>query len=259
MASRRLPAIIAFENEMNTAFPDRDRASDGEAGDARHAESVSNHNRDETGNTGSWRDADKINEVHARDTDRDLRKKGWTMEMVLAILLDRVRRGIEKRITEIIFDGYIYTKARGWVKRKYSGSNPHDKHLHLSYAYGSGSGQDNPENDTRPYGILAAVRESEKPVKPAVTDPRWSEMATKAEVKDACREALSEFFWDAYNASKNTAAYQKAGADRQKEMRNARDTFAAVAADDLIGAVNRIDVIVADLSKRLPAAPKPGV
>lgn len=241
MASRRLPAIIAFENEMNTAFPDRDRSSDGEVGDARHADSVSNHNRDETGNTGWWHDADRINEVHARDTDRDLRKRGWRMEMVLAILLDRCRRGVEKRITEIIFDGYIYTKARGWTKRKYSGSNPHDKHLHLSYAYGSGSGLDNPENDTRPYGILAAVRESEKPVKPAPTQSGWSEMATRAEVKEACREALSEFFWDAYNASQNTDAYKKASPDRQKVMRNARDTVAAVAADDIKGAIDRID------------------
>ncbi len=255
MASRRLPAIIAFENEMNTAFPNRDRSSDGEVGDARHAESVSNHNRDESGNTGRWHDADKIDEVHARDTDRDLRTPGWRMEMVLAILLDRVRRGVEKRITEIIFDGYIYTKARGWTKRKYSGSNPHDKHIHLSYAYGSGSGQDNPENITTPYGILTAVRESQKPVKPAPTDPKWSDMATKQEVKDACREALSEFLWDAYNASQNTEAYKKATADRQKVMRNARDTFAAVAADDIKGAIDRIEL--ATVKPPNPPAAKP--
>ncbi len=241
MASRRLPAIIAFENEMNTAFPDRDRSSDGEVGDARHAESVSNHNRDESGNTGRWHDADKIDEVHARDTDRDLRKAGWTMEMVLAILLDRVRRNIERRITEIIFDGYIYTKARGWTKRKYTGHNKHDKHLHLSYAYGSGSGQDNPENITTPYGILAAVRASEKPAKSAPTDPRWSDMATEQELKNTVREAISEFFWDAYNASQNTDAYKKASPERQKIMRNARDTVAAVAADDIRGAIDRID------------------
>lgn len=259
MASRRLPAIIALLDELDEAFPGRDKTSDGEVGDARHADSVSNHNRDESGNTGSWSDADHIDEVHARDIDRDLRKAGWSMERVVQLILARCRAGIEKRITEIIYNGRIWTEKQGWRERTYSGSNPHDKHAHLSYRYGSGSGQSNPENITAPYGILAAVRASEKPVKPAVTDPRWSEMATKAEVKDACREALAEFFWDAYNASKNTAAYQKAGADRQKEMRNARDTFAAVAADDLIGAVNRIDANVADLSKRLPAAPKPGV
>lgn len=88
---------------------------------------------------------------------------------------------------------------------------------------------------------------STAPEKPQ-TNERWSEMATREEVKDACREALSEFLWDAYNASKQTETYLKAPAADQKRMRNARDTFAAVAADDLIGAVDRIDKTVKDLA-----------
>jgi hypothetical protein len=253
VASRRLPAILSLLNEMDTAFPDRDKASDGEVGDRAHQQSVSNHNPDESGNTGSWSDADHIDEVHARDLDVDLRKPGWSMDRVFAIILDRCRRGVEKRVTEIIYKGYIYTKKRGWTKRKYTGPNPHDKHLHLSIAYGSGSGQSNPENITSPWGILEAVRGEEMSRK-----DRWSEMASREEVKEACREALSEFLWDAYNASAQNDAYKKAKPDDQKRMRNARDTFARVAADDLLGAVNKIAAGVADIQKRVPAATAPG-
>ncbi len=254
MASRRLPAIISLVNELDNSFPERDKSSDGEVGDRAHEQSVSNHNRDESGNTGSWSDSDKIDEVHARDIDVDLRKPGWSMDRVVEIILDRCRRGVEKRVTEIIYKGHIYTKKRGWIKRKYTGPNGHYHHLHLSFAYGSGDGQSNPENITSPWGILEAVRGEVKS-----REDQWSEMASREEVKGACREALSEFLWDAYNASQNTEAYAKAKPDDQKRMRNARDTFAAVAADDIKGAVDKTLAAVSDLQKRVPAAPAPGI
>jgi hypothetical protein len=61
----------------------------------------------------------------------------------------------------MICDGQITSRSWGWSWRPYGGSNPHTHHGHISFRYGSGAGQDNPENITAPWGILAAVEHEE--------------------------------------------------------------------------------------------------
>ncbi len=161
MAWVTTPASKSLFAEFNDAFPGRDKGSDGTVGDLAHQESVSDHNPDETGNTGGKSDADGINEVHAADVDKDLRRSGWTMERCVQIILARCRAGLERRLDYIIFNRRIWSRSGGWAQREYSGSNPHDHHAHFSFRYGSGSGTSNPENITSGWGILAAIKAEE--------------------------------------------------------------------------------------------------
>lgn len=154
------PASISLADEFNRAFPARGRASDGTIGDPAHARTSSNHNPDETGRT-PREDSDLVNEVHARDIDKDLNRKGWSMSRAVGVILGRCRAGVEKRLFEIIWNGHIYTELYDWRERDYSGPNAHTEHAHFSFKYGSGGGTGNPENITAPWGILATIRSEE--------------------------------------------------------------------------------------------------
>ncbi len=160
MAWTNIPASNSLRAEFNAAFPGRDKSSDGSIGDSAHASSSSDHNPDETANT-PYEDSDSINEVHAIDVDSDLRRAGWSMQRVVNIVVDRHKRGLDKRLQNIIYNRRIWSRSYGWESRAYSGSNPHDKHAHFSFRYGSGSGTSNPENITSPWGILAAINKED--------------------------------------------------------------------------------------------------
>ncbi len=144
-----VPALTALRDEFNRLAPGRDKTSDGWIGDPAHAGSPSDHNPDETGNTGGSSDADNIDEVHALDVDADLRKAGWSMQKCVDILLDRHRRGLDNRLKYIIFNKRIWSADWGWASRPYSGANLHTMHAHFSTRYTAVQ-----ENDARPWGLL---------------------------------------------------------------------------------------------------------
>ena len=108
--------------QIDDAFGDRDRRSDGWVGDAKHqARPTSDHNPDQNG------------VVRAIDTDADLHKGG--KPDVMPYLADQIRlcAKSDKRISYIIFNGKIASSRMGWRWRKYSGINPHTKHCHISF------------------------------------------------------------------------------------------------------------------------------
>ncbi|GGK89085.1 hypothetical protein [Mangrovihabitans endophyticus] len=156
MASWSLvPCLVSLRNEFNRLAPGRDHASDGSIGDSAHAQSSSDHNPDETGRT-PYSDADNINEVHAIDVDDDLRKAGWNMQRCVDIIVGRHRSGKDNRLQYVIYNRRIWSRSWGWTARVYTGMSPHTEHAHFSARYGSGSGNSNPENNTSPWGLLAA-------------------------------------------------------------------------------------------------------
>ena len=112
-----------LREQFDDTFPDRDRRSDGWIGDLRHSARPSDHNPDKA--TGM---------VRAIDVDRDVHKSGKPdlMPDIADQLRLEAKRG-EKRISYIIFDGRIASSRMGWRWRKYSGSNPHNSHLHCSF------------------------------------------------------------------------------------------------------------------------------
>jgi len=116
-------AAIQLREQFDDTYADRDRSSDGWIGDTRHAARPSDHNPDAQG----W--------VRAIDIDRDL--SGKAKPDLMPDLVDQIRllckSGLEKRISYIIFDGFIYSSKFRFIKRKYTGANKHTKHAHFSF------------------------------------------------------------------------------------------------------------------------------
>ena len=116
-------AAIQLREQIDDAFPDRDRTSDGWIGDTRHAARKSDHNPDEQG----W--------VRAIDIDRDLAGKKGKPDL-MPDLVDQIRalaKSGDKRVSYIIFDGKICSPKKAWAWRAYDGINQHRAHAHFSF------------------------------------------------------------------------------------------------------------------------------
>jgi hypothetical protein len=145
-----VPCLVTLRNEFNRLAPSRDKASDGSVGDAAHSQTSSDHNPDETGRT-PYSDADNLNEVHAIDVDKDLRKSGWSMDKAVEIIVVRHRQGRDSRLQNVIYNRRIWSRSWGWTARAYTGSNAHTQHAHFSARYTTAQ-----ESDTRAWGLLEA-------------------------------------------------------------------------------------------------------
>lgn len=122
MKPRLCAAGKQLREQIDDAFGDRDRTSDGWVGDTRHAARKSDHNPDVNG----W--------VRAIDVDRDL--SGKSKPDIMPDLADQIRiaaKSGEKRIAYVIFDGRIASPRLNWRWRKYTGSNKHNHHCHISF------------------------------------------------------------------------------------------------------------------------------
>lgn len=114
-----------LREQVNAAFPERDKSSDGWLGDNRHAARKSDHNPDPTGC------------VRAIDLDADLAGRGNKPDLMpdLADQLRLCAKGDKrKRISYIIFNGRIASSKRRWAWRPYKGINPHRHHAHISFS-----------------------------------------------------------------------------------------------------------------------------
>jgi hypothetical protein len=107
--------------QVDDSYSSRDKTSDGWIGDTRHSARPSDHNPDAAGI------------VRAIDIDRDL--SGKKKPDLMPDLADQIRlcAKSDKRISYIIFNGRIASTRLGFRWRKYSGSNPHNHHCHISF------------------------------------------------------------------------------------------------------------------------------
>lgn len=114
-------AAETLRSQVNKAFIDRDKTSDGWLGDTRHQARKSDHNPDENG----W--------VRAIDIDRDL--SGKPKPDLMPDLADQIRicAKSDSRIAYVIFAGRIASPKMGWKWRKYTGINAHNHHCHVSF------------------------------------------------------------------------------------------------------------------------------
>lgn len=113
-------AAETLRDQINAAFLDRDKRSDGWISDLRHQLRKSDHNpRPDTG------------EVCALDVDAGLSDQ----QGIAHALADQLRLAAkkDKRISYIIFAKKICSAKSLWRWVPYRGINPHDKHLHISF------------------------------------------------------------------------------------------------------------------------------
>lgn len=114
------PAILALRDELNQAYPNRDKASDGIIGDPDHAARTSDHNPD----------SDSIPPGVVRAIDLDSNgAPGQLTDLVRGVLSSAIG---DPRVWYVIWDSKIYSRTFGWQPRVYKGSNPHDHHVHVS-------------------------------------------------------------------------------------------------------------------------------
>jgi hypothetical protein len=114
-------AGLTLRDQINRAFPDRDRRSDGSVGDSSHQSrgSKSDHNPDSNG----W--------VRAIDIDANLSddaKAAYVLANQLRILARR-----DRRLSYIIFNRRFASRRTLWRFISYRGINPHEKHIHVSF------------------------------------------------------------------------------------------------------------------------------
>ena len=112
-----------LREQFDDSFSSRLRDSDGWLGDSRHASRPSDHNPDA-----------KSGIVRAIDVDRDV--SGKAKPDLMPDIADQIRlaaKAGDKRIAYVIFNGRIASPRMGWRWRKYSGSNPHNHHCHISF------------------------------------------------------------------------------------------------------------------------------
>lgn len=113
--ARRAHALATLLRQVDAHWPDRPTASDGWIGDTKHQSRRSDHNPNAAG------------VVRAIDITGDVGHD----------VVERIRLARDKRVTYIISrrricSSYDHRDGAPWTWRPYSGSNPHDKHAHVS-------------------------------------------------------------------------------------------------------------------------------
>lgn len=114
-------ALVQLEAEVNAKWPSRSKDSDGSIGDAAHQSRASDHN--------PWiRDPEGVRICSAIDLTHDP-KNGFDSYAFAEWL--RTKR--DPRIKYVISNRRIFSSETSpWQWRRYSGSNPHDHHVHIS-------------------------------------------------------------------------------------------------------------------------------
>ena len=109
-----------LREQINDAFPDRDKRSDGWIGDARHSATKSDHNPA----------AKPPGVVRAIDVDADLGGAANNAHYLANQL--RLLGKTDKRLAYVIFNKKIASPILFWKWRRYRGY-PHTSHIHISF------------------------------------------------------------------------------------------------------------------------------
>ena len=125
MSWKLAAAAATLRDQVNKAYPKRDRSSDGTIGDQAHKRRISDHNPDKSGY------------VMALDLDED----GWPAHVFADQLVDYMRTSGDKRIKNIVYENRVasgtYKDVKGqaprwWMWRPAKGMG-HEHHIHISF------------------------------------------------------------------------------------------------------------------------------
>lgn len=114
-------SLEVLRKQLNERYPDRAKGWDGGIGDAAHATRDSDHN--------PWvKDSSGQPIVTARDFTHDP-----AHGVDSYVMAEQLRTSRDPRIKYIISNRKICSSTVSpWTWRKYTGSNPHDHHVHVS-------------------------------------------------------------------------------------------------------------------------------
>lgn len=118
MQWRAAKSLLRLREQINSIYPNRSKISDGLLGDTAHSKRKSDHNPGPDG------------VVKAIDLTHDP-VNGLDCGKLLQALID----GKDRRISYMIYNGEIVSGTGGtqpWKRRRYTGSNKHAKHIHIS-------------------------------------------------------------------------------------------------------------------------------
>lgn len=121
---RSAKSLKQLQSQVNQAFPNRKKSSDGMIGNGAHCPGTSDHCANIV--DGGVGVVTAFDITHDPDNGCDMRK------VTAAVTASR-----DVRIKYIIYDrkicsSYAHGGAAAWTWRPYSGSNPHTKHAHFS-------------------------------------------------------------------------------------------------------------------------------
>lgn len=120
MTWRVAKSLIKFRDQVNALAPKRDKSSDGTIGDEAHASRSSDHN--------PWIMDGGTGVVTALDITHDPKNGVDTYK-----LAEHLRLTKDPRIKYVISNKKIFSfEIQPWQWRTYTGSNPHDQHVHIS-------------------------------------------------------------------------------------------------------------------------------
>jgi endonuclease G, mitochondrial len=124
MSWRIAESLLQLRKQVNAAYPNRSKASDGGIGDAAHATRASDHN--------PWVKDGAMGVVTAVDVTHDP-ANGCDAGKLAAALVNSE----DPRIKYVIWNrqmasSYPANGVAAWTWRPYSGANPHNHHVHIS-------------------------------------------------------------------------------------------------------------------------------
>jgi hypothetical protein len=111
-------SLVELRNEIDDRFPQRDKTSDGWIGDASHQARPSSHNPD-------WSHGGAVRAIDVDNNGGSFAKTDVQQTVLKAAVGD-------PRVWYVISNGIIYSRTFGWRANRYTGSNPHDHHVHVS-------------------------------------------------------------------------------------------------------------------------------
>lgn len=162
------PCLGVLRDQINAAYPGRDKASDGTIGDTAHqAQGAPTFNVLGYGVHGSDHDPDANGYVCALDIDDDLGPEdSWA-------LAQRIAASKDSRISYLISHGKIFSSKGGtqpFAWRSYGGADGHYGHLHVSVRHTRAE-----RDSTAPWVVTSEVI-IDKPTTPAPSNKRIQDM-----------------------------------------------------------------------------------
>lgn len=144
MAWRLAGSLVTLRNEINNAYPNRSKVSDGALGDAAHSARVSDHNPDAGG------------VVRAIDvTQDDPFHTSTPSDDVAEAVAEFLRAKRDPRTKYVIWRGRMFSSyatrtRKAWEWGPYTGPNGHFHHVHISVQPGGQGDDHRPWGFTRP-------------------------------------------------------------------------------------------------------------